>query len=208
MSDDHDAKERKNMMKYGMLEDDVNPMLSETKMWITEDAASQWAYYQCLKLKENNKPIDPELKDIITTSKWAYMYCQHIEDEPDMRKKITESEWALNYCTQIRDDNEVMDRMTDPTDAQLYLQYKKDRLESRVQIYSSEERRREANKKHFQKNPRVFPEELTDEKVILNESGLPEYIEIEEGGKGGKKVFKRVKDIVSKIKRRKNVDKV
>jgi len=205
MPDDHDAKERKNMMKYGMLEDDVNPMLSETKMWITEDAVSQWAYYRCLKLKEENKRIDSELKDMIITSKWAYMYCQHIKDERGMRNKIVESEWALNYCTQIRDDNEVMKRLTDPTDAQLYFQYKKDRLESRVKIYSSEEQRKEANKRHFQKNPRIFPEELTDEKVILNESNLPEFIEVKVGGK---KIFKRVKDIVSKIKRRKNVDKV
>ena len=200
MADDHEAKERKNMMKYGMLEDDVNPMLSETKMWITEDAVSQWAYYQCLKLKEDNKPIDPELKGMIITSKWAYMYCQHIEDELDMRQKIVESEWVLNYCTQIRDDNEVMKRLTEPTDAQLYFQYKKDKLESRVKIYSSEEQRKEANKKYFQKNPRIFPEELTDEKVILNESNLPEFIEV---SVRGKKIFKRVKDIVSKIKRRK-----
>jgi len=200
MPDDHEAKERKNMMKYGMLEDDVHPMLSETKMWITEDAVSQWAYYQCLKLKEDDKPIDPELKGMIITSKWAYMYCQHIEDELDMRQKIVESEWVLNYCTQIRDDNEVMKRLTDPTDAQLYFQYKKDKLESRVKIYSSEEQRKEANKKYFQKNPRIFPEELTDEKVILNESNLPEFIEV---SVRGKKIFKRVKDIVSKIKRRK-----
>ena len=200
MPDDHEAKERKNMMKYGMLEDDVNPMLSETKMWITEDAVSQWAYYQCLKLKEDNKPIDPELKYMIVTSKWAYMYCQHVEDEFDMRQKIVESEWILNYCTQIQDDNEVMSRLTDPADVQLYLQYKKDRLESRVQIYSSEEQRREANKRHFQKSPRISPEELKDEKVILNESNLPEFIEVTEGGK---KTFKRVRDIISKIRRRK-----
>lgn len=192
MPDDHEAKERKNMMKYGMLEDDVNPMLSETKMWITEDAVSQWAYYQCLKLKEDNKPIDSELKYMIVTSKWAYMYCQHVEDELDMRQKIVESEWMLNYCTQIRDDNEVMNRLTDPADVQLYFQYKKDRLESRVQIYGSEQQRRNAES--------GAQEEVGDEGVILNESGLPEFIEV---AMGGKKIFKRVKDIVSKIKRRK-----
>jgi hypothetical protein len=196
MPDDHEAKERKNMMKYGMLEDDVNPMLAETKMWITEDAVSQWAYYQCLKLKEDNKPIDPELKDMIITSKWAYMYCQHVEDELDMRQKIVESEWILNYCTQIRDDNEVMSRLTDPADVQLYLHYKKDRLESRVQIYSSEDQRRQADKK--KRNKELG--ETEDKEVILNESGLPEFIEVTVEGK---KTFKRVRDIISKIRRRK-----
>jgi hypothetical protein len=205
MPDDHEAKERKNMMKYGMLEDDVNPMLSETKMWITEDAVSQWAYYQCLKLKEDNKPVDPELKDMIITSKWAYMYCQHVEDEFDMRQKIVESEWILNYCTQIRDDNEVMKRLTDPADAQLYFQYKKDRLESRVQIYSSEQQRKEADhqdRKIRTKSAKRGPkkDEVEDPRVILNESNLPEFIEV---SVRGKKIFKRVKDIVSKIKRRK-----
>jgi len=199
MADDHEAKERKNMMKYGMLEDDVNPMLSETKMWITEDAVSQWAYYQCLKLKEDDKPIDPELKGMIITSKWAYMYCQHIEDELDMRQKIVESEWVLNYCTQIRDDNEVMKRMTDPADAQLYFQYKKDRLESKVQIYSSEQDRRKAEEQASERRKKRKKKEEIE--VILNEEDLPEFIEVNVGG--GKKIFKRVKDIVSKIKRRK-----
>jgi len=194
MPDDHEAKERKNMMKYGMLEDDVNPMLSETKMWITEDAVSQWAYYRCLKLKEDDKPIDPELKDMIITSKWAYMYCQHVEDETDMRDKIVESEWVLNYCTQIRDDNEVMSRMTDPVDSLLYFQYKKDRLESKVQIYSSEQQRKEADKSKSGRKKKI-----EDEQVILNESGLPEFIEV---NVGGKKTFKRVKDILSKFKKR------
>ena len=197
MTDDHEAKERKNMMKYGMLEDDVNPMLSETKMWITEDAVSQWAYYQCLKLKGEEKKINIELKDMITTSKWAYMYCQHIADEVDMREKIVESEWALNYCTQIRDDNEIMDRITDPTDAQLYFQYKKDKLESRVKIYPNEDLRRQADEEHSGKNPKII---TRDTKVILGESDLPEFIEVK---MGDKKVFKRVKDIVSKIRRRK-----
>ena len=200
MNDDREAKERKNMMRYGMLEDDVIPMLDERKMWITEDAVSQWAYYQCLKLKDGDKKINLELKDMITTSKWAYMYCQHIEDEFDMRQKIVESEWALNYCTQIRDDNEVMDRISNPIDTQLYFQYKRDKLESHVKIYSSEEQRRQANKKHSQKNPKIFPEELAGDTKVLSESDLPEFVEVEVGGK---KIFKRVKDIVSKIKRRK-----
>jgi len=195
MSDDHEVKERKNMMKYGLLEDDVNPMLTETKMWITEDAVSQWAYYQCLKLRDDkfddNKEIDPELKEMITTSKWAYMYCQHVRDEPDMREKIVESEWVLNYCTQIRDDNEVMGRLTDPVDVQLYFQYKKDKLESSIKIYRSVDDRRKAEEQ----------KEVDEiEALILDESALPEFIEINEGDKTK---LKRIRDIISKIRGRK-----
>jgi hypothetical protein len=193
MSDeDREAKERKNMMRYGMLEDDVNPMLTETKLWISEDAVSQWAYYQCLKLRDNEKKINPELKDMITTSKWAYMYCQHIGDDFDMRQKIVESEWALNYCTQIRDDNEVLERIKDPVDALLYFEYKKDRLESHVQIYSSTDQRKRADEAVSSKKSK---------QEVLDESCLPEFIEVKEGSK---KTLKKIKDVISKIRGRKH----
>ena len=87
-----------------------------------------------------------------------------------------------------------MSRMTDPVDSLLYFQYKKDRLESKVQIYSSEQQRKEADKSKSGRKKKI-----EDEQVILNESGLPEFIEV---NVGGKKTFKRVKDILSKFKKR------
>ena len=156
MSDeDREAKERKNMMKYGMLEDDVYPMLRETKLWVSEDAISQWAYYQCLKLKEDGKEFDLDLINMITTSKWAYMFCQHVEDLPDVRERIVDSEWALNYCTLIRSDREVLARITDPVDAQLYFEYKRDRLESRVKIFSSTSKRAQVDKEIGKKKSKL-----------------------------------------------------
>ena len=183
--DDREAKERKEMIKYGMLESDVYPMLRETKLWVSEDSVSQWAYYQCLKIRDEGKEYDLELINMITTSKWAYMFCQHIEDHPDMRKRIVDSEWALNYCTQIRDDEEVLERVTDPVDAQLYFEYKRDRLESKVKVFGSTDARVSAE----HKLKKMFEQIAEKEKKDVEQVGQE------------KSKLRSVKNLISKFKR-------
>jgi len=63
---------------------------------------SKWAYLYCLNNKDN-----PKVRKLITDSKWAYYYCLNKKDDPKVRKYITDSDWAYEYCHFIKEDPEV-----------------------------------------------------------------------------------------------------
>jgi len=75
-------------------------------MWIYPEEMSEIAYKICLE--EDTL----EMRSLITTSQWAYYYCQNIKDRSEMRDRITESYWAYAYCKYIKDIPEMRDRVT------------------------------------------------------------------------------------------------
>jgi len=74
-------------------------------MWIDPKMLSRWAYYECLKCKNY------EINNLITDSKWSYLYCKTIKDDEEIRNNIKDSEWAFKYLKNINKNNEEMKKI-------------------------------------------------------------------------------------------------
>ena len=60
------------------------------------------------------------MRDKITDSYSAYLYCRYIKDRKDMRDKITDSFDAYHYCQYVKDRKEIRDKITESEHAYWY----------------------------------------------------------------------------------------
>ena len=97
-------------------------------MWIFPEEISEIAYEICFE-----KDVS-EVRDLITSSYWAYNYCKNIKDRPEMRNLITKSRHAYLYCRDVKDRPEMRNRITGSYWAYRYCKDVKNRPEIRKRI--------------------------------------------------------------------------
>ena len=89
-------------------------------MWPNPKEISSWAYYQCSKNKST------VLKSLITTSKWAYLFCKNVQDDPEVRKYITNPYYAFLYLIEINYDRNLRNIVKNTKFDDWYLHKKKE----------------------------------------------------------------------------------
>ena len=77
-------------------------------LWIEKDEVSKWAYE---RMMDYGDP-DPDLKNMIKSCFWSYVYCRFIEDDSQIAAQIKEDIWALMYCRDVKNDPIVAANIT------------------------------------------------------------------------------------------------
>lgn len=74
-------------------------------MWIDPKELSRWAYFQCIKSKRN------DIINLITDSKWAYLYCKTIKDDKKIRDNIKTAYWAFKYLKNVAYSKQMVEKI-------------------------------------------------------------------------------------------------
>lgn len=73
--------------------------MNKTKFLLNDEKISRWAYYYCEQIEN-----DPLVSRLITNSFYAYRYCKRIRNDPKIRKYIMEPWDLYHYVNDVDDE--------------------------------------------------------------------------------------------------------